>query len=216
MKEKLNNQFVYFFFSTVWGIFVLLSTSFLLYVATKLFTLYLTYKTTTRIRLIEESLAKFPAVTICNLNLFARTKVEEQDAYTMDLIKTLYPTYDIVRPLNFSDKEQLEKTKGVNFSEIYDKTKLPPVFMYEGCRFNTVNLMCPNFGTLIMTDVGECLTINSREIAHKYNNFTTFRPGFNNGMQYQLNVYQFQYYSGPYSAGLQVSSNSNHHWKNLM
>ena len=55
---------------------------------------------------------EFPAVTICNLNYIQKRFAEEEDPFVMDVLKTIFPITFIPPPLDLTDPEVLEKTKG--------------------------------------------------------------------------------------------------------
>ena len=135
-----------------------------------------------------------------------KTKMESEDQFTIDVVKSLHPLFMTTAPLNFSDEDELKNTKGLNISAIYWKNKFIYEYMYGGCTFNLLPLHCGEYMTPVLTDIGECMTFNSRAVVDKYNNITTFRAGVANGLQMQLNVAQYEYYTGVYSVGLKVGS----------
>ena len=130
--------------------------------------------------------------------------MESEDQLTIDVVKSLHPLFMTPAPLNFNDEDQLEKTRGLNISAIYWRNKFVYEYMYIGCTFNLLPLNCAEYMTPVLTDNGECVTFNSRAVVDKYNNITTFRAGVANGLRMQLNVIQYEYYTGAYSVGLKV------------
>ena len=70
----------------VWAFFVLAGVSWFIFQSSKLLTKYFSYPISTKVTLEHESLSAFPAVTICNFNVFKRSvlpkwyhKIDEHD-----------------------------------------------------------------------------------------------------------------------------------------
>ena len=169
---------------------------------TQQFITYFSYKTTTRVRLIEESLIEFPAVTICNLNILEKSKIEQEGQFIVELMQTMYPLPDVDLPLNLSDPDVLERTKGVDISAIFNRAKVEVPEMLERCSFNNQRLNCNDYLTPVLTHMGHCYTFNAGR------NLSTFRPGVNNGLLFNINVKENEYFTGTYSTGIKVCSAS--------
>ena len=194
----------YMYFRIFWlAVFLCCLVTFLITIIGQ-FQSFFSYHTTTRIRLIEESVVDFPAVTICNLNYVKRSKVEKLFKFQQDVIKTLLPTPFIDSPLDMTSSNVLEQAKGVSIEELYAKTKVQLEDMIHFCQFNLHALPnCLDYFTRVDTHVLECHTFNSHELKNKYN-LTTTRPGPTNGLQFNVAIDHKEYYTGTYSAGVKV------------
>ena len=149
-------------------------------------------------RLIEESIVEFPAVTICNLNILEKTKVEMEGQFIVELLQSMYPLPDLPPPLNLSDPDVLERTKGVNISAIFDRVKVEVPKLLGRCTFNNANLDCKDYLTPVLTHMGHCYTFNVGR------NLSTFRAGVTNGLLFNMNVNHDEYFTGTYSIGIKV------------
>ena len=155
--------------------------------------------------MIDEDVVNFPAVTICNLNLFKRSLIEQENQLVINITRTLHPTYFVPSPLNLADPRDLELTKGFNFAKIYDRIKINSLDVFGGCHFNTIQLRCSDYIEPVITNIGECATFNNRNITKRFNNITTSRAGVANGLRLHLSVAHFEYFSGTLAAGFKVS-----------
>ena len=159
---------------------------------------YFSYKTTTRVRLIEESLIEFPAVTICNLNFIEKSKVEQEGQFVVELLQSMYPLPELPGPLNLSDPAILERTKGIDIGAIFDRVKVEIPELLGRCTFNNQNLNCKNYLTPVLTHMGHCYTFNAGR------NLSTFRAGVNNGLLLNIDVNHREYFTGTYAVGIKV------------
>jgi len=163
---------------------------------------YLTFETSTNIKYIDKRPAYFPAVTVCNLNKFQRSVVEQHGPLAVDIIRTLHFIPGMPKPLNFTSDLDLEKVKGFNMSELADNAT-HSVRMIAQCSYAEEAFQCSDYFKLTMTHLGACYTFNSLG-TQKLRTFDTYVAGSSNGLQFRCEVDQDDYFEGTLSAGLKV------------
>ena len=144
----------------LWAVFLLLAISWFSFQSFKLLKKYFSYPVTTKVSLKYEAMPDFPAVTICNFNMFKNSVVKTSG-------------YDEL--LNHFSKAQRETlglptaNESIDISK-YDDLNLTRVYFKAGYHINDILLRCiwngkptcdyRNF-TPVLTSMGLCHTFNS-------------------------------------------------------
>lgn len=180
-------------------------TSLLLRSVVDLFQLYASRPLRTDIQQDINEELPFPAVTLCNLSPFHKTRLNASDVLNAYLLKTS----DIGvywSQINFSDP---------NLSELLENGS-PDMLQNAGFRISDLFLFCLFKGSIIQcgdyfskrtTDYGVCFTFNSWTQTNKSRGtLRTSFTGSNRGLLVYANVNQNDYvFNGNMAAGLKVS-----------
>lgn len=146
-----------------------------------------------------------PAVTICNLSPFHKTRMNASDAFEMFLLRT--SNLGIFEaPINFSDPSLAELSEEGSPDWFQNSAfKLSDMFLF--CLFKGSNTPCQNWFTERITDWGNCFTFNSwKYVQHNKGPLKTSMTGSNSGLIIYLNVDQKNYiFNENIAAGLKVS-----------
>ena len=120
---------------------------------------YYSYPVTTKVTLVYEDAPEFPAVTICNFNMF-RTSVVKANGYEELLNYVLRKSRGID---TFNDTVDLSKLDSLNMSEFYFDMGHQMKHSLADCSWNGVRCSENNF-TTVLTSMGLCHTFNSGKI----------------------------------------------------
>ena len=143
----------------IWALFLLSGIGWFSFQSFKLLTKYYSYPVTTKVTLVYEDAPEFPAVTICNFNLF-RTSVVEENGYgkLFNYVIRKARGYD-----TSNDTVDLSKLDSLNMSKFYFDMGHQINDTLRGCTWNGVRCSDKNF-TAVLTSMGLCHTFNSGKI----------------------------------------------------
>ena len=146
----------------------------------------------------------FPAVTLCNQNLFRKSVVKNVGPIAEELLKLTYPIRG--KPvIDFSNSTLPDELIHLNVSQLAIDNIQPPEEMFQDCKFRGTFLNCTENFSLIPTAFGWCYIFNSYETLLERGPFVTYSTGSAQGLYLRLNVNQSEYYFGPSaSAGFKV------------
>ncbi|XP_029448555.1 acid-sensing ion channel 1C-like [Rhinatrema bivittatum] len=176
----------------VWACAFLMSLGFFLYQVVDRVIFYMEYHHVTALDEMESNRMIFPAITICNYNIFRKSKITKNDLYWMgDLLgveKEDYPSYlqAIGQPADFN----FVPTKTFNVTDFYWRTGHSMDDMVLDCQYRGRDCGAENF-TTIFTRYGKCYTFNSGK--EGYEILTTLKGGTGNGLELMLDIQQDEY-----------------------
>ncbi|RMX43030.1 hypothetical protein pdam_00001790 [Pocillopora damicornis] len=181
----------------IWALFLLLGIGWFSLQTQKLLTKYFSYPVTTKVTLVYEDNPEFPAVSICNFNMFRRSVVREAG-------------YEKI--LNYV----LRKSSGIDVSgetinwELYESINLTEFHFAMGHQiYNTLHQcywdggLCTyeNF-TPVLTSMGLCYTFNSGKDGQPI--LRVRQAGSDFALHLMLDVQQWDYGALGSRAGLMV------------
>ena len=143
----------------IWALLLLSGIGWFSFQSSKLLTKYYSYPVTTKVTLVYEDAPEFPAVTICNFNMF-RTSAVKVHGYE-ELLKY------VIRKASGHDTSNdtvlLNKLDSLNMSEFYFDMGHQIERTLSGCTWNGDYCSARNF-TPVLTSMGLCHTFNSGKI----------------------------------------------------
>lgn len=140
----------------IWALFLLLGMGWFSFQSFKLLTKYFSYPVTTKVTLVYEDAPDFPAVSICNFNMFRRSVVNA-NGYGQ-LLK-----YVLRRSHGFdtsNDTVDTSKFDSFNMTELYLTMGHQIKDTLHRCTFNGEPCSYTNF-TAVLTSMGLCHTFNA-------------------------------------------------------
>ncbi len=187
-----------------WLLCFLTTSSFFSLMMTKQTVRYFKHPKSTRVRVEELRPMPFPAVTICNLNLY-RKSAFGNDTFLSDLMKDGYS--GLPPTLNVSDPEIIKKASNINMTEFALKASHTLRGTLDQCRWLGETVCCDEVFRATMTQMGKCFTFNSvKYITEKGEALSTFGTGTSRGLYLRLNVGQDEYtYGMNMAAGFKAS-----------
>ncbi|KAG7455288.1 hypothetical protein MATL_G00254920 [Megalops atlanticus] len=188
----------------------------------------LSYPAFTKIHMVWANSMAFPAVTLCNQNLFRTSRLTKADlyhsGYWLDLLHQNYTVNErslaILRDgrkqglLNLLDFGHYAPPPDfhVNTTEMIDRLGHQLEDMLLECKFQGENCTYKNF-TPIYTRYGKCYTFNSGQDGNPL--LTTLKGGTGNGLEIMLDIQQDEYLpvwgetdETSYEAGIKVQIHS--------
>ena len=146
----------------------------------------------------------FPAVTVCNQNLYRKSIIKNLGPVAEEFVKLTYPLTG--KPAtDFSNLNLTEELIHLNVTQLSIDNIQPPEEMFQDCKFRGSFLNCTESFSLIPTAFGWCYIFNSYETLLEHGPFVTYSTGSAQGLYLRLNVNQSEYYFGPStSAGFKV------------
>ena len=151
----------------IWALLLLSGIGWFSFQSSKLLTKYFSYPVTTKVTLVYEDAPEFPAVTICNFNMF-RASAVKANGYE-DLLKYVMRKargYD-----TSNDTVDLSKLDSLNMSEFYLAMGHQIKDTLGDCTWNGDYCSEKNF-TAVLTSMGLCHTFNSGKIISSTRRFT--------------------------------------------
>ena len=143
----------------IWALLLLSGIGWFSFQSCELLMKYYSYPVTTKVTLVYEDAPEFPAVTICNFNMF-RTSVVKANGYEELLNYVLRKSRGID---TFNDTVDLSKLDSLNMSEFYFDMGHQMKHSLADCSWNGVRCSENNF-TAVLTSMGLCHTFNSGKI----------------------------------------------------
>ena len=140
----------------------------------------------------------FPAVTVCNLNIFSATLASESGAYFA--IRDLRRVFDGDNDTCYSI---LNTYTGLEYTDYRQLIKVSPEDLISRCRYEGENCDISEFEP-ILTHLGVCFTFNSGSSGKPIRKVNS--AGVRNGLQLELKVNQGDYigtFAG--DAGIKIS-----------
>ncbi len=145
-------------------------------------------------------IAVFPAVTICNQNLY-RKSIVEKEPHLLDTLKMIYDP----RRRNKSTITLDPRIDKINLTSLMLQNAQPLSEMLVFCKFRGQDKNCSEIFELILTSFGWCYIFNSFGSILKTGGFRTYGTGSAQGLFLRMNVNQDEYMFGPsLSAGFKV------------
>ena len=141
----------------LWAFFLVMSIGHFSFQCTLLIKKYFSYPVNTKVTLDYETSSEFPAVTICNFNMFRQSHVDENN-FT-DIAKYVNRNKIVGLEAN-SSKLDWSRYKGLNFSNVYAIGGHQIKDMITECSWIGEKCTYRNF-TPILTSMGLCHTFNS-------------------------------------------------------
>lgn len=140
----------------IWAVFLLLGMAWFSYQSSKLVTKYYSYPVTTKVTQVYEDAPEFPAITICNFNMFRSSAVQASEygdifTYVLRHSKGIDVSNDTV------DWRKYDK---INLTEFTLLTGHQIEDTLSSCNFNGEHCTAKNF-TAVVTSMGLCYTFNS-------------------------------------------------------
>ena len=191
-------------FRTIWLLSFLVTAAFFVYMMTDRTVYYFTYSKSTRIRVKEARPLAFPAVTICNLNLYRKSAMANE-TFIEQLLKDSFsgqkPT------INLSDPEVIAQGAKIKMAEFAARAAHKLEEMFKECRWLSAQILCQEYFTPTITQMGQCYTFNSiKYIANTSKTLATHGTGSSRGLYVRLNVEHNEYtYGLSSSAGFKVT-----------
>ena len=147
----------------IWAVFLLLGMAWFSYQSSKLVTKYYSYPVTTKVTQVYENAPEFPAVTICNFNMFRTSAVLASEygdifTYVLRYSKGIDVSNDTV------DWSKYDK---INLTEFTLLTGHQIEQTLSSCAFNGEHCTAKNF-TAVVTSMGLCYTFNSGKFFRFY------------------------------------------------
>ena len=93
-------------------LFFLGCTAALIFTVTELLITFFAYTTTTRIKIINERVVSFPAVTVCNLNIVKKSKVEAEGEFIAGMMQSMFAMPGAQPKYDLEDEEVLVRARG--------------------------------------------------------------------------------------------------------
>uniref|UniRef100_A0A8C9VSV6 Acid-sensing ion channel 1-like n=1 Tax=Scleropages formosus TaxID=113540 RepID=A0A8C9VSV6_SCLFO len=186
----------------------------------------LSYPAVTKIHMVWARSMSFPAVTLCNQNLFRMSSLTKDDlyhsGYWLDLLhvnhsvnrRTLSTLRDDRKQslLSLLDFSQYAPPPRFNTTEMVDRLGHQLEDMLLECKFQGENCTYKNF-TPVYTRYGKCYTFNSGLDGNPL--LTTLKGGTGNGLEIMLDIQQDEYLpvwgetdETSYEAGIKVQIHS--------
>ena len=140
----------------IWAVFLLLGMAWFSFQSSKLVTKYYSYPVTTKVTQVYEDEPEFPAITICNFNMFRSSAVQASEY--ADLF-----TYVLrhLRGIDVSnDTVDWSKYESINLTEFTLLTGHRIEETLSTCFWNGELCTAKNF-TPVLTSMGLCYTFNS-------------------------------------------------------
>ena len=140
----------------IWAMFLLSGIGWFSFQSFKLLSKYYSYPVTTKVTLVYEDAPEFPAITICNFNMFRTSAVKEM-GYD-ELLK-----YVLRKSRGFdtsNDTIDLSKLYSFNMTEFYFAAGHQIEDTLDDCTWNGERCSYKNF-TAVLTSMGLCHTFNS-------------------------------------------------------
>ena len=144
----------------IWALFLLSGIGWFSFQSFKLLTKYYSYPVTTKVTLVYEDAPEFPAVTICNFNMF-RTSVVKANGYE-ELLKYVLRKSRGIDTSN--DTVDLSKLDSLNMSEFYFAMGHQIKHTLDSCSWNRIDYCSYKNFTAVLTSMGLCHTFNSGKI----------------------------------------------------
>ena len=167
---------------------------------------YFTYSKSTRIRVKEARPLPFPAVTICNLNLYRKSAMANE-TFMEQLLKETFSGQKLT--INLSDPEVIAQGANIKMAEFATKTAHSVEGMFKECRWISAVIPCQEYFTPTITQMGQCYTFNSiKYMANTNKTLATHGTGSSRGLYVRLNVEHNEYtYGLSSSSGFKVTLN---------
>ena len=182
----------------VWLVILLLCVAGTSYILRNDFVKIINRPTSTTLSTTTETSLDFPAVTVCNLNIFSATTANEVDSAVVPDLRTVFKgTPDICHNI-------LDTYIGLEGTDFTELIKVTPQELISKCRFGGEECDISTDFVPTLTRLGVCFTFNSGQSG------TPIRKangaGVRNGLQLQLKVDQSDYiatFAG--DAGLKIA-----------
>lgn len=195
----------YFLHRFVWLLLTLLMTCALIAFIVEAITIFLQYRTVTRISAENKQNLEFPAVTICNMNMVKKTIPQCNGTVFANLDKVF---------LNFGETLVIEDrlTPGLGFVNGLlpsGEQMLNCLYQYSNtieemlpiCTWNGALEPCSNLFKTTLTEMGVCFTFNGEANQRQHSSFT----GSDGGLRVFVDIRQEDYfYSATIQAGIKV------------
>lgn len=144
----------------IWALFLLLGIGWFSLQSFKLLTKYFSYPVTTKVTLVYEENAEFPAVSICNFNMFRRSVVKAK-GYEQVLNYVLRKAHG----MDVSNETvDWNKYDSINLTEFHYDMGHQIYGTLHGCTWNGEHCSYGNF-TPVLTAMGLCYTFNAGRFA---------------------------------------------------
>ncbi|XP_061082333.1 acid-sensing ion channel 4-A isoform X2 [Conger conger] len=167
---------------TLWALAFLASLVLFLYQAAKCAMSYLEHSHVTS---LNEEVSKemvFPAVTICNINRFRHSALNDADIYHLANLTGLPPkNKDGHRPTDL-------EYPAPDMQDIFNRTGHQLDEMLKSCNFSGQNCSSDDF-TVVYTKFGKCYTFNGNKTTSR----KTKQGGMGNGLEIMLDIQQDEY-----------------------
>ncbi|XP_022785082.1 acid-sensing ion channel 2-like [Stylophora pistillata] len=187
----------------LWAGLLLLAMMWFSFQSFKLVEKYYSYKVTTKVSLRYEPMQNFPAVTICNSNMFKHSVVKAK-AYE-EIVPHLFVSISekMGLPLSFNDSIDLNKYNDFNLTQFYIDAGHQITDTVFHCIWNGKPTCGHRNFTSVLTSMGLCHTFNSGRDGQRI--LQVKQAGSDRGLHLILNVKQREYYGiTSYLAGLKV------------
>ncbi|KAL9964428.1 hypothetical protein ACROYT_G028070 [Oculina patagonica] len=181
----------------IWALLLLSGIGWFSYQSSKLLAKYYSYPVTTKVTLVYEDAPQFPAITICNFNMFRLSLVKAkgyEDLFTYVLRKA--------RGIDTSnDTVDLSKFDRLNVSKFHFDTGHQIKDTLGDCTWNGEHCSYRNF-TAVLTSMGLCHTFNSGKDGQPI--LKVQQAGTDSGLHLILDVQQYDYGATGFRAGLKI------------
>nr|XP_058971897.1 acid-sensing ion channel 1C-like [Pocillopora verrucosa] len=186
----------------LWAVLLLLAMMWFSFQSFKLIEKYYSYQVTTKVSLKYDPMPTFPAVTICNFNVFKRSVVRTS-AYE-EILPQLHASVDKKMGLfDVNDSIDLNKYHDLNLTQFYIDAGHQSNDTVRHCIWNGKPTCDHRNFTSVLISMGLCHTFNSGRNGQPI--LRVKQGGSNRGLHLILNVGQEEYYgTASYAAGLKV------------
>jgi len=141
----------------LWTLFLLAGIAWFSLQTSKLLKKYFSYPVATKVNLIYEDAPEFPAVTICNFNMFRKSVVMAR-GYDQVLKYFMKKTFGIDTS---NDTVNLDEYNGLNVTELYLTAGHQIDDTLVSCFWNGGEMCDHRNFTAVLTSMGLCHTFNS-------------------------------------------------------
>ncbi|RNA34522.1 amiloride-sensitive sodium channel subunit beta [Brachionus plicatilis] len=150
---RSNNFFIKF----MWIFFTILSSSFCIFLITESILSYFKYEVTTKTRVINEIMAIFPTVTVCNMNYFTSIySLKFIEAFKSEMNAKINPLSTLFETIaKMHSKEEKFTFLKENYGDSLDKLVVYCQYNYEDCNLTDFKFFLhPNYGNCYQFNSG--------------------------------------------------------------
>lgn len=143
----------------IWALFLLLGIGWFSFQSSQLVTKYYSYPVTTKVTQVYEDAPEFPAITICNFNMFRQSVVQASEYGQLF-------TYVLRRSMGIdvsNDTVDWSKYDSINMTEFTLAMGHQIEDTLSSCTWSGEKCTAENF-TAVLTSMGLCYTFNSGKI----------------------------------------------------
>ena len=164
----------------IWAAILLLAIAGYLYLLTISVQKYYSYTSHTRFTRNYTTSLDFPAVSICEQNVFPRSTLASYQGLEKYIVH-----YQLNTTHTLTDQE-LQMSKELLGNISLTDIILSPIWTFEKyyllCRFDGVPISCREYMTPGMSEESLCFTFQSEEFVEKRGRLQSTRPGYQHGL----------------------------------